>query len=103
MGYDTWLPSAPKVEKPRSTYNAASLAYIGDCIYEVCVKSCCKMGAEIANDDFICLLTSIRQRVGMCFKGTSSCFIAKIHFVKPAKIMFGYNGCNQTLSCLGTD
>ncbi|KVH92957.1 Ribonuclease III domain-containing protein [Cynara cardunculus var. scolymus] len=35
MGYDTWLPSAPKVEKPRSTYNAASLAYIGDCIYEL--------------------------------------------------------------------
>ncbi|KAK3018674.1 hypothetical protein RJ639_003105 [Escallonia herrerae] len=35
MGLDTWLPSAPKVEKPRSIYNAASLAYIGDCIYEL--------------------------------------------------------------------
>ncbi|KAL7598048.1 hypothetical protein Lser_V15G25293 [Lactuca serriola] len=35
LGYDTWMPSAPKVEKPRSTYNAASLAYIGDCIYEL--------------------------------------------------------------------
>lgn len=45
LGYDTWMPSAPKVEKPRSTYNAASLAYIGDCIYEVCLISCTKMGA----------------------------------------------------------
>ncbi|XP_071692017.1 uncharacterized protein [Rutidosis leptorrhynchoides] len=35
MGLDTWMPSAPKVEKPRSMYNAASLAYIGDCIYEL--------------------------------------------------------------------
>ncbi|KAK1416882.1 hypothetical protein QVD17_26001 [Tagetes erecta] len=35
LGYETWMPSAPKVEKPRSTYNAASLAYIGDCIYEL--------------------------------------------------------------------
>ncbi|KNA20946.1 hypothetical protein SOVF_047740 [Spinacia oleracea] len=35
LGYERWLPSAPKVEKPRSTHNAASLAYIGDCIYEL--------------------------------------------------------------------
>ncbi|XAR49947.1 Ribonuclease III [Bertholletia excelsa] len=35
MGYDVWLPNPPKVEKPRSVYNAASLAYIGDCIYEL--------------------------------------------------------------------
>ncbi|KAM3267692.1 mini-ribonuclease 3 isoform X3 [Capsicum chacoense] len=35
MGYDVWLPSAPKVEKPRSVFNAASLAYIGDCILEL--------------------------------------------------------------------
>lgn len=35
MGYDRWLPPAPKVKKPRSIYNAASLAYIGDCIYEL--------------------------------------------------------------------
>ncbi|KAK9078354.1 hypothetical protein SSX86_002411 [Deinandra increscens subsp. villosa] len=35
LGYETWMPSAPKVDKPRSTYNAASLAYIGDCIYEL--------------------------------------------------------------------
>ncbi|XP_020698752.1 uncharacterized protein LOC110111295 isoform X2 [Dendrobium catenatum] len=34
MGYERWLPPAPKVKKPRSIYNAASLAYIGDCIYE---------------------------------------------------------------------
>ncbi|KAL7180367.1 hypothetical protein ACSBR1_043547 [Camellia fascicularis] len=34
LGYERWLPSPPKVEKPRSIYNAASLAYIGDCIYE---------------------------------------------------------------------
>ncbi|XP_057831198.2 uncharacterized protein LOC131041942 isoform X2 [Cryptomeria japonica] len=30
----TWLPPAPKVEKPRSIYNATTLAYLGDCIYE---------------------------------------------------------------------
>ncbi|XP_052183678.1 uncharacterized protein LOC127795812 [Diospyros lotus] len=35
LGYDTWLPSPPKVKKPRSIYNAASLAYIGDCVYEL--------------------------------------------------------------------
>ncbi|TXG68632.1 hypothetical protein EZV62_003567 [Acer yangbiense] len=34
MGYDVWLPNAPKVQKPRSVFNAAALAYIGDCIYE---------------------------------------------------------------------
>lgn len=45
MGYERWLPSPPKVEKPQSAYNAASLAYIGDCIYEVLsshlVLGCC--------------------------------------------------------------
>ena len=35
MGYERWLPTPPKVEKPRTVYNAATLAYIGDCIYEV--------------------------------------------------------------------
>ncbi|KAJ4835851.1 hypothetical protein Tsubulata_030108 [Turnera subulata] len=35
LGYDTWLPSPPKVEKPRSVYNAAGLAYIGDSIFEL--------------------------------------------------------------------
>lgn len=35
MGYERWLPSPPEVKKPRSVYNAASLAYIGDCIYEL--------------------------------------------------------------------
>lgn len=38
MGYDIWLPSPRKVKKPRSIYNAASLAYIGDCIFEVSVE-----------------------------------------------------------------
>lgn len=36
LGYERWLPNPPKVEKPRSVFNAASLAYVGDCIYEVC-------------------------------------------------------------------
>lgn len=36
LGYERWLPSPPEVQKPRSMLNAASLAYIGDCIYEVC-------------------------------------------------------------------
>lgn len=31
-----WLPSPPPVEKPRAVHNAASLAYLGDSIYEVC-------------------------------------------------------------------
>ncbi|EOY27095.1 RNA binding protein, putative [Theobroma cacao] len=35
MGYERWLPTPPKVAKPRSVFNAATLAYIGDCIYEV--------------------------------------------------------------------
>lgn len=30
-----WLPSAPPVEKPRAVHNAASLAFLGDSIYEV--------------------------------------------------------------------
>ncbi|WJX69805.1 hypothetical protein P8452_53987 [Trifolium repens] len=34
-GYERWLPTAPKVVKPRSVFNATSLAYIGDCIYEL--------------------------------------------------------------------
>ncbi|KAI9161630.1 hypothetical protein LWI28_019170 [Acer negundo] len=34
VGYGIWLPNAPKVQKPRSVFNAAALAYIGDCIYE---------------------------------------------------------------------
>ncbi|KAM7480548.1 hypothetical protein LguiA_028761 [Lonicera macranthoides] len=35
MGYETWLPNPPKLRKPRSVHNAASLAYIGDCVYEL--------------------------------------------------------------------
>ncbi|XP_057771775.1 uncharacterized protein LOC130991524 [Salvia miltiorrhiza] len=35
MGYETWTPKPPRVEKPRSTFNPASLAYLGDCIYEL--------------------------------------------------------------------
>ncbi|PIN16392.1 Ribonuclease III [Handroanthus impetiginosus] len=35
LGYDVWLPNPPKVEKPRSVFNPASLAYIGDSIYEL--------------------------------------------------------------------
>lgn len=30
-----WMPSPPPVDKPRANYNAASLAYLGDAIYEV--------------------------------------------------------------------
>ncbi|XP_024394223.1 uncharacterized protein [Physcomitrium patens] len=33
-----WLPSPPPVEKPRAVHNAASLAYLGDSIYEVYVR-----------------------------------------------------------------
>lgn len=33
---ETWLPPAPEVSSPRAIYNAASLAYLGDCIYELC-------------------------------------------------------------------
>ncbi|CAN6828292.1 unnamed protein product [Brassica oleracea var. botrytis] len=35
VGYVKWFPSPPKVKKPRSVFNAASLAYIGDSIYEI--------------------------------------------------------------------
>ncbi|XP_010262143.1 PREDICTED: uncharacterized protein LOC104600727 isoform X3 [Nelumbo nucifera] len=34
LGSEKWLPALRKVKRPRSIYNAASLAYIGDCIYE---------------------------------------------------------------------
>eukprot|EP00250_Pteridium_aquilinum_P010457 c19403_g1_i2 orf=60-725(+) len=33
-----WLPTAPLVPRPRALYNAASLAYLGDCIYELYVR-----------------------------------------------------------------
>uniref|UniRef100_A0A0A9DJT1 RNA binding protein, putative n=1 Tax=Arundo donax TaxID=35708 RepID=A0A0A9DJT1_ARUDO len=36
MGFEKWwLPPPPEVKKPRSLYSAASLAYLGDCIYEL--------------------------------------------------------------------
>ncbi|XP_027341363.1 uncharacterized protein LOC113854534 [Abrus precatorius] len=35
LGLERWLPTPPKVVKPRSVFNAATLAYIGDCIYEL--------------------------------------------------------------------
>ncbi|XP_078439143.1 uncharacterized protein LOC144709461 [Wolffia australiana] len=35
LGAERWLPAPPKVKKPRSIYNAASLAYLGDGIYEL--------------------------------------------------------------------
>ncbi|VVA97532.1 unnamed protein product, partial [Arabis nemorensis] len=35
MGYERWSPSPPKLERPRSVFNAASLAFIGDSIYEL--------------------------------------------------------------------
>ncbi|KAK4837300.1 hypothetical protein QYF36_004321 [Acer negundo] len=38
VGYGIWLPNAPKFQKPRSVFNAATLAYIGDCIYELYVR-----------------------------------------------------------------
>ena len=35
QGNPLWLPDAPLVPRPRASYNAASLAYLGDSIYEV--------------------------------------------------------------------
>ncbi|CAJ2661119.1 unnamed protein product [Trifolium pratense] len=35
LGYERWLPTPPKVVKPRSVFNATTLAYVGDCIYEL--------------------------------------------------------------------
>ncbi|KAL6626917.1 hypothetical protein ACP70R_030643 [Stipagrostis hirtigluma subsp. patula] len=36
MGFEKWwLPPPPEVKKPQSLYSAASLAYLGDCIYEL--------------------------------------------------------------------
>jgi hypothetical protein len=41
MGFEKWwLPPPPEVKKPRSLYSAASLAYLGDCIYEVRIRPC---------------------------------------------------------------
>lgn len=35
LGYETWMPTPPKVDNPRSVFNPASLAYLGDSIYEL--------------------------------------------------------------------
>ncbi|KAI9397431.1 hypothetical protein POPTR_003G038400v4 [Populus trichocarpa] len=35
LGCERWLPSRPKVEKPPSVFNAATLAYIDDSIFEL--------------------------------------------------------------------
>ncbi|CAL5199996.1 unnamed protein product [Lathyrus oleraceus] len=35
LGYERWLPIPPKVVKPRSVFNATTLAYLGDGIYEL--------------------------------------------------------------------
>lgn len=37
LGYETWSPvtAKPKVNKPRSVHTAATLAYLGDCIFEL--------------------------------------------------------------------
>ncbi|KAG9455681.1 hypothetical protein H6P81_000189 [Aristolochia fimbriata] len=35
LGYERWLPVAPQVKSPRSIYNAATLAYVGDSVYEL--------------------------------------------------------------------
>ena len=53
LGYDRWLPSPPIVKKPRSVYNAASLAYLGDCIYEVSFSfNFCSSAFEITISDY---------------------------------------------------
>ena len=39
QGNPLWLPDAPLVPRPRASYNAASLAYLGDSIYEVILLS----------------------------------------------------------------
>jgi hypothetical protein len=41
LGCERWLPSRPKVEKPPSVFNAATLAYIDDSIFEVCFDFVC--------------------------------------------------------------
>ena len=63
MGYERWLPSPPKVEKPRSSHNAAALAYIGDSIYEVCVYS-------LASLIFLC------SSIGFCKKKSCCVFLS---------------------------
>jgi hypothetical protein len=56
MGFEKWwLPPPPEVKKPRSLYKAASLAYLGDCIYEV------------RNVTFVCMIFT--QRL-ICLSGS---------------------------------
>lgn len=38
QGHQIWLPKGPLVPRPKAHYNAASLAYLGDCIYELYVR-----------------------------------------------------------------
>ncbi|KAK1549108.1 hypothetical protein Q3G72_012472 [Acer saccharum] len=53
---DVWLPNAPKVQKPRSVFNAAALAYIGDCIYKLFL-----IFAANARRHFLFLVLSIEE------------------------------------------
>ncbi|KAL0680276.1 hypothetical protein Bca4012_008257 [Brassica carinata] len=72
VGYVKWFPSPPKVKKPRSVFNAASLAYIGDSIYEDARISYdgyvrCKNNARIPNDDHAGVYTTTIVTISLCF------------------------------------
>lgn len=47
LGCERWLPSQPKVEKPPSVFNAATLAYIDDSIFEDALLQ------ELLNDNYL--------------------------------------------------
>ncbi|XP_052307723.1 uncharacterized protein LOC18096746 isoform X3 [Populus trichocarpa] len=53
LGCERWLPSRPKVEKPPSVFNAATLAYIDDSIFEIIYTIVSKMMQLYARRHFL--------------------------------------------------
>ncbi|KAM7471819.1 hypothetical protein LguiA_010002 [Lonicera macranthoides] len=83
LGHETWLPSPPQVEKPRSIYNAASLAYIGDCIYELYARQHFLfplLNIEEYNDCVMAVVRCEAQSQIMLLKSSVIVFLIPGHF-----------------------
>ncbi|CAO2840180.1 unnamed protein product [Amaranthus hypochondriacus] len=95
LGYERWLPSPPKVEKPRSSYNAAALAYIGDCIYELYARRhflAPALSIEDYNDHVMSVVRCEAQMVMV------SAFCGKLINID---ILLRHNNASNILHCLG--
>ncbi|KAG6735284.1 hypothetical protein POTOM_062159 [Populus tomentosa] len=61
LGCERWLPSRPKVEKPPSVFNAATLAYIDDSIFEIIYTRVSKMMQLYARRHFLFPPSSLEE------------------------------------------